>query len=480
MKRKKAEKLIIPFATILIFALFFGSIAYALVKAPARTPSGEIDSMSDAYSRVLYTGKGYHTSDIESRKSGETAKVVAEVLEVTKEEKKREEQRKKEKEEKKKEQKKKETSQEQEQETNEPDNSEDTNQEQEEQQEESEDQDDKEDEEGDSQDDDDSGSEEQNDEEDEDSDGSGGDANTENYDDDDSDSGENSGRTDSDDDDADQEGAEKPQEESKDPDEGKYPIIATDLEDGEVVSQKYRTFFVRATNYKGKYLDASHVTVTVIPAGGESKKLYSTSDDGYKVGYKLNMDADMYTVTIKATDKKGLSSIATYTIKKGEADEPVPDGDITFSLEASTVGLGTLIGPVKVEFYQGEQLPYVIDRALKEHGYTYRYKGDYERGFYLKHVVKNGITDGAKIPDDLLEKLEEAGYTPSDYHQDSLGEYDFSGQAGWIYSVNGANMSTGMSSYYPADGDEVRIRFSLYNGADIGGGVGTGSFGKEW
>ena len=421
MNRRKAEKILIPIAAVLIFAAFFGAVIYGLAKAPAKTPDERIEGMSPAYSKVLYTGKGYHTTDIQTTSKGETAKVVAEVLETSEEEKKD-----KKKKEKTKDEKDKKTG-------------------------EGETDPDKEDDDG----------------------------NTNNYDDGEEE-GDGNKHPDSEDDDNDQEGADKPEDEPNDPNEGKYPIIATDLEDGETVSQSYRTFFVRATNYKGRYIDASGIKVTVVPAGGDSKKLYSTSDDGYKVGYKLNMDAERYTVTIKATDKKGLSSIATYTVNKGEAGEPEPDGEIKFSLEASTVGLGKLIGPTKVEFYQGEQLPYVVDRALKAHGYTYRYQGDYDRGFYLKHVVKGGIADGAKIPDDLLEKLEDAGYTPNDYHQDSLGQYDFSGQSGWIYSVNGANMSTGMSSYYPADGDVVRIRFSLYNGADVGGGVGTSSFGKEW
>lgn len=51
--------------------------------------------------------------------------------------------------------------------------------------------------------------------------------------------------------------------------------------------------------------------------------------------------------------------------------------------------------------------------------------------------------------------------------------------SGWLYSVNGEYMSVGMSSYFPADGDEVRLRFSLYSGADVGGGVNGETWG-DW
>ena len=48
--------------------------------------------------------------------------------------------------------------------------------------------------------------------------------------------------------------------------------------------------------------------------------------------------------------------------------------------------------------------------------------------------------------------------------------------SGWMYFVNGEYMNVGMSSYFPGDGDEVRIRFTLYSGADLG----VGSDGEVW
>ena len=37
-------------------------------------------------------------------------------------------------------------------------------------------------------------------------------------------------------------------------------------------------------------------------------------------------------------------------------------------------------------------------------------------------------------------------------------------------------MNVGMSAYFPGDGDEVRLRFTLYSGADLG----VGSDGEVW
>ena len=40
----------------------------------------------------------------------------------------------------------------------------------------------------------------------------------------------------------------------------------------------------------------------------------------------------------------------------------------------------------------------------------------------------------------------------------------------------GEYMNIGMSGYFPADGDEVRLRFTLYSGADLG----VGDNGEVW
>lgn len=263
------------------------------------------------------------------------------------------------------------------------------------------------------------------------------------------------------------------QPETPDPEAEKYPVIASDLTDGETVAGSYRTFYVRAVDYKEKYLAAGSLTVY-----GNGQKLYSTSDSGEVVAYRLDLTEGANTIQIAAADSEGRTASVSYTIYRGE-DAQIPAGTITFSLEASTVGLGYLIGPSSEVFYEGEQLSYVIDRVLQQYGYTYRYDGSLTNGFYLKHVIRSGITSGYAIPADLEAKLIEMNCPQEAHHLDSLGEFDFTKNSGWMYQVNGVHMSTGISTYYPADGDVVRIRFSLYGGSDIGGGM-TGETWGDW
>lgn len=267
------------------------------------------------------------------------------------------------------------------------------------------------------------------------------------------------------DDDNNEEGADLPTEEQE-PEVNYSPSVASDLTDGETVNGSYRTFYVRGEDYKGNYLGASNLEVY-----GNGTKLYSTADEGDMVKYRLDLTDGENKIKITVTDKEGRTITVTYTIYKGDEKEPEPAGTVTFSLEASTVGLGYLIGPSEEVYYEGEQLSYVIDRVLQKYGYTYRYDGSLTNGFYLKHVIRSGITNGYSIPDDLYAKLQEVNCEIEDYHLDSLGEFDFTKNSGWMYYVNGAEMSSGISTYYPADGDEIRIRFSLYAGADVGGSM---------
>lgn len=57
---------------------------------------------------------------------------------------------------------------------------------------------------------------------------------------------------------------------------------------------------------------------------------------------------------IKATDDEGWSTtLPTFTIYKGDESQEEPAGSITVSIEAGTVGLGTILPATSIDFYQG-------------------------------------------------------------------------------------------------------------------------------
>ena len=69
---------------------------------------------------------------------------------------------------------------------------------------------------------------------------------------------------------------------------------------------------------------------------------------------------------------------------------------------------------------------------------------------------------------------------PDTCSPDWLGEGTLTGGSGWMFSVNGVYLSSGMNTYFPADGDEIRVRFTLYYGADIGEAMLGGETWGDW
>lgn len=141
-----------------------------------------------------------------------------------------------------------------------------------------------------------------------------------------------------------------------------------------------------------------------------------------------------------------------------------------------------------MEVDDGTPLSDVIDEFLTANGCTYEFTGTLEDGFYLAKIRRSGLIEGYKIPQSLIQKLEEDGmvYNVNNYESlDTLGEFDFARRSGWMYSINGLYSSYGLSKAYVENGDVVRIRFTLAGGKDIGAGsmVSEGNlkdYGREW
>lgn len=260
---------------------------------------------------------------------------------------------------------------------------------------------------------------------------------------------------------------------SEDEDEDRYPTIATDLTDGETVNAAYRTFYVQAKDWYGNSLGSTSLEVY-----GNGQRLSVRGEPSQGVlAYRLDLEEGANTVDIQATDAEGWSTtLPTFTLYKGDEGGAEPAGSVMISIEAGTVGLGNILPATSVDFYQGEQLSSVVLRLLQNSGLDWRNDGDATGGFYLKAIGRGGITAGAAIPDDLMAHLEEVNCQMSGHDANWLGEFDFTMESGWLYFVNGEYMNVGMSAYFPADGDEIRIRFSLYSGADVG----AGTNGETW
>lgn len=157
-------------------------------------------------------------------------------------------------------------------------------------------------------------------------------------------------------------------------------------------------------------------------------------------------------------------------------------GSVTISVEKFTIGQGYAIEPMQVELYQNDSVASIVTRLLDEHdmAYTLGPGASVESGFYLASITDGSDPNEPITPFDYIVEAINAEYGELSYTRDgeSLGEFDYTQQAGWMYSVNGAFPNYGASDYKTTskvnplkDGDVIRWQFTLWGlGTDIGGG----------
>lgn len=244
----------------------------------------------------------------------------------------------------------------------------------------------------------------------------------------------------------------------------KLPEIICSLTEGQVVSGGFLGFTVQATTYKKEPLSSFYVTVKV-----NGRKLYSSGTQHNVISYRTSQELQdgNNEISVTATDKEGNTATKNYHVTVKKEDAQIEGGTMRVKLQADILGLGTIFDETVV-FYEGENLPYVVDRAFKKAGIKYKYTGTFDYGFYLQRIYKPGITNGYKIPAPILQKLEEENCSWVGYETDSLGEKDFYYWSGWLYRLDGY-FPDGLSTIPAEDGSEVELLFTLNNGAEYNG-----------
>lgn len=250
--------------------------------------------------------------------------------------------------------------------------------------------------------------------------------------------------------------------------ETKRPLIETTLVNNMDFEGSMLSFEIWATDYLGRALSADKIYVTV-----NGEHTYSSGSNNHQNHIKVNytnvpVNDGINEIVIKVTDKEKNTAEKKYIINADTSGPREEDGTISIRLGLETLGLGTLVRDDHFKLYKGENVAFVVDRFLKENGINYDHTGSLRTAFYLQRIYFPDITEGYRIPDKLLQKLEEENVSVQDHKQNSLGEKDFYDGAGMMYMLNGW-IGDGMSTQTVRDGDELYIGFTLnlikeYNG----------------
>lgn len=258
------------------------------------------------------------------------------------------------------------------------------------------------------------------------------------------------------------------------------PVITCELgEPGSQISSlsKKITFYLNAKDHNGNWIDQSRIQVTC--NGLPVTLLYANANI---ISYELDLEEGYNTVMVRAWDEEGNETFYSYTVNY-ENQHGATIGEVTISVEATTIGSGYLVPETRVEITDGETAASAVARVLGEYGFTIEHTGTMESNFYLSRIRSESDFVLDNIPADLeehllaIEEKKQGTYFPGSYQgANSLGEFDFSAGSGWMYSVNGTYPNVGMSERILRPEDVIRVRYTLYYGADIGG---AGSLGNN-
>ena len=164
--------------------------------------------------------------------------------------------------------------------------------------------------------------------------------------------------------------------------------------------------------------------------------------------------------------------------------EGEPDGYITISVDANTLGMGFLYEPMRIPFYEGESYFAATARFLGA--------GNYKGSGAISAIRLPDSSITPSIPTDILEwilsDMDDSLYIEAE-ESDIIGvgridedflsscDYDFVNEefygmfalSGWMYTVDNEFSMLGTNAHYPTDGDVCRWQFTLYGaGADLG------------
>lgn len=173
--------------------------------------------------------------------------------------------------------------------------------------------------------------------------------------------------------------------------------------------------------------------------------------------------------------------VSTMTVTFAEANDKVT---VTVTIERFTIGQGYLLKPTSVEVNKDASVKDVLEKAAQENNIKLNATST-SYGYYLDSI-SYADTGVVNIPESIssmpgIDADYGGGYTvhydaPTNTTVNSrfedeqkLGGGSFTDLAGWMYALNNKESDNGMDAQPVADGDVVRVQFSVYAaGADIG------------
>ena len=297
--------------------------------------------------------------------------------------------------------------------------------------------------------------------------------------------------------------------------------ITANLTNGQtVINETYTNLSVNAWSE-----DVDGNVIGYIPANGTDTKLIVTLDgeelryvssSGSASEYSLypgnpeTGDTNTHTLSIYAEDAFGNYGELTLTLQGQRNQAGQKTGNATIYIDLSVLGLG-VVDSVTYEVLAVEPISYAVAKAVmgmdtgdpfgaasNSLGWSGRYSGTLDRGFYLQSLSPghsaNALSGSSwsqygSSEEEILQTIDSYfgkgtglatlwrciyrnGLNKSSGGSGTFSEFDFTSGSGWVFSLDGTYYpGQSMSQYYLQDGDVLTLRYTLCYGWDVGGGT---------
>ena len=119
---------------------------------------------------------------------------------------------------------------------------------------------------------------------------------------------------------------------------------------------------------------------------------------------------------IKAVDNEGYTAEKTLTVTYNPVAE---EARVRVIVSGEVLGLGTMIDET-ITAKSDQTVAQIVEDRLAAHGYSTIHDGVADAdSYFLRHVMKTGITDGWSISAEERSLLEMLGYDIAEVHEES-------------------------------------------------------------
>lgn len=243
----------------------------------------------------------------------------------------------------------------------------------------------------------------------------------------------------------------------------KAPVIRADVTN-ETVNKNPFIIPIKVFDYNGNELKANQNFTLYL--NGAYQDYHSRETDG-TYEYNLVLTEGPNTVVIKAVDNEGYTAEKTLTVTYNPVAE---EARVRVIVSGEVLGLGTMIDET-ITAKSDQTVAQIVENRLAAHGYSTIHDGVADAdSYFLRHVMKTGITDGWSISAEERSLLEMLGYDIAEgpKNPNSLGERDFTAGSGWMVTLNHYYIAQTMGTRPIRDGDEIHLIYTLSVGKDIG------------